>query len=193
MIGGNQYGEKITKEMLIRWLQATVFMPALQFSVAPWDAAFDEETIEISRHFVNLHTQYADYILQRFQLAVSDGVPGKIWFAWRPSQNFMFLRISVNPPIWWLDPEDSIAQTIADGKQQKFPLNSLSIILNFLEYLLGDKILVAPILEDSTYSRDVYLPIGNWTDGNTGELHQGPKTINCQAPLNVLPYFIRNF
>lgn len=95
MIGGNQYGEdKITKEMFIRWLQASTFMPALQFSWAPWD--FDDETIEISRNFTKLHESYSDLILERFQLAVSDGLP-------------------VNPPIWWLDPEDKEAQLIDDG------------------------------------------------------------------------------
>lgn len=95
MIGGNQYGEdKITKEMFIRWLQASTFMPALQFSWAPWD--FDDETIEISRNFTELHESFSDLIMERFQLAVSDGLP-------------------VNPPIWWLDPEDKEAQLIDDG------------------------------------------------------------------------------
>jgi alpha-glucosidase (family GH31 glycosyl hydrolase) len=41
MIGGNGYGETPTKELFIRWLQANVFMPSLQYSYAPWD--FDDE------------------------------------------------------------------------------------------------------------------------------------------------------
>lgn len=42
MVGGNQYNnEKTTKELFIRWLQANTFMPAIQFSVLPWD--FDTE------------------------------------------------------------------------------------------------------------------------------------------------------
>jgi len=37
MIGGNGYnGEEITPELFIRWLQASTFMPALQFSFVPW-------------------------------------------------------------------------------------------------------------------------------------------------------------
>lgn len=75
MIGGNQYGDdKITKELFIRWLQASTFMPALQFSVAPWD--FDGETIGITLKFTQLHETYADIILERFELAVSEGLPG---------------------------------------------------------------------------------------------------------------------
>lgn len=48
MIGGNGYKdgsltetELPSKEMFIRWLQANVFMPSLQYSFVPWD--FDDE------------------------------------------------------------------------------------------------------------------------------------------------------
>lgn len=41
MIGGNGYNDKPpSKEMYIRWLQANLFMPAIQFSYTPWD--FDQ-------------------------------------------------------------------------------------------------------------------------------------------------------
>jgi myogenesis-regulating glycosidase len=37
MIGGNGYGsDEVTPELFIRWLQASVFMPSLQFSYVPW-------------------------------------------------------------------------------------------------------------------------------------------------------------
>ena len=38
MIGGNAYTTLIPdRELFIRWMQANVFMPAMQFSYAPWD------------------------------------------------------------------------------------------------------------------------------------------------------------
>lgn len=38
MIGGNGYDNIIPdKEIFLRWLQANVFMPSLQFSYVPWD------------------------------------------------------------------------------------------------------------------------------------------------------------
>lgn len=43
MIGGNAYGDWPSKELYIRWLQVNVFMPAVQFSIVPWDANFDAE------------------------------------------------------------------------------------------------------------------------------------------------------
>lgn len=97
MIGGNQYNDdKITKELFIRWLQASVFMPAIQFSWAPWN--FDLETINITQTFIKLHEKYSDYILELMELAVSDGNP-------------------INTPIWWLDESDKEAQIIDDGEQ----------------------------------------------------------------------------
>lgn len=74
MIGGNQRNQ--SKQLFIRWLQASVFMPSLQFSVAPWD--FDDETVEISLKFTKLHHDYGDLILERFMLAVSGGDPGSL-------------------------------------------------------------------------------------------------------------------
>lgn len=43
-------------------------------------------------------------------------------------------------------------------------------------------------------SRDIYLPAGYWEDGNTGEKHNltsGTWLRNYQAPIEVLPFFIR--
>jgi myogenesis-regulating glycosidase len=44
-------------------------------------------------------------------------------------------------------------------------------------------------------SRDIYLPAGNWQDGNTDEIHNtltGKWLRNYKAPLDTLPYFIKN-
>jgi len=50
MIGGNSYNnDVITKELFIRWMQATIFMPTMQFSKPPWD--FDEEV----KPYINNH------------------------------------------------------------------------------------------------------------------------------------------
>lgn len=44
MIGGNGYNNKPpSKEMYIRWLEANLFMPAIQFSYTPWD--FDQQVM----------------------------------------------------------------------------------------------------------------------------------------------------
>lgn len=61
-----------------------------------------------------------------------------------------------------------------------------------LEYLLGEDILVAPVLEEGVTSRDIFFPSGTWVDGNTGKEYEGNRTIlSYYAPIEVLPYFIR--
>lgn len=63
----------------------------------------------------------------------------------------------------------------------------------FLEYLLGENVLVAPIVDKGKVTRDVYLPKGSWRDGNDEKkTYKGQQWIrNYKAPLDVLPYFIR--
>ena len=46
MIGGNGYdGNFPSKEIFLRWLQANIFMPSLQFSYVPWD--YDAEVCNV--------------------------------------------------------------------------------------------------------------------------------------------------
>uniref|UniRef100_A0A182PF15 Uncharacterized protein n=1 Tax=Anopheles epiroticus TaxID=199890 RepID=A0A182PF15_9DIPT len=154
MVGGNGYAEgRPSKELFIRWLQANVFMPSVQYSFVPWD--YDSETVQIALAMTELHRRMAPAVMERFALAVSDGLP-------------------VNPPLWWIDPTDQTAQQIYD------------------QYLLGDDLIAAPVIVENARARDIYLPRGSWTDGNSGEQHTGPKWLrNYPVPLSMVPYFTR--
>ncbi|OWF36565.1 uncharacterized family 31 glucosidase KIAA1161-like [Mizuhopecten yessoensis] len=144
MIGGNGYGEVIgvdvvlpERELYIRWLQLTAFLPAMQFSFVPWD--YDDEVMDIALHYVKVHEQIVSPILLR---AAEDS------------------QLSGAPlirPLWWIAPEDQTAVTIDS------------------EFLVGDTLLVAPILENGQRKRDVYLPKGTWVDNLTGETVEGGK------------------
>jgi len=80
----------------------------------------------------------------------------------------------MNRPIWWVDPTDAVALVVDD------------------EYMLGDSILVAPVVYEGQTSRDIYLPTGAWSaQGNTDPV-QGPIWLrDYPAPINVLPYFVK--
>lgn len=59
------------------------------------------------------------------------------------------------------------------------------------EYLFGDSILVAPVIEASD-RRDIYLPEGRWIDFWTDALHAGPVTLDdYPAPIERIPLFVR--
>jgi alpha-D-xyloside xylohydrolase len=60
----------------------------------------------------------------------------------------------------------------------------------FDQYLFGDQVLVAPIL-DETNRRRVYLPSGTWVDYWTKTPLQGPCWLEIEAPLEVLPLYLR--
>jgi len=149
MVGGNQGTDK---EMFLRWLAANIFMPTIQYSFVPWD--FDDETIELSHKLTDLHADIASpAIIDAMRQAVKDGTP-------------------VNPPIWWIAPNDKVAHAIGD------------------QFMLGESILIAPILKKDQTTRNIYLPDGNWKDSN-GISYKGPIWINdYPVPLGVIPYFL---
>jgi len=57
-------------------------------------------------------------------------------------------------------------------------------------FMLGDALLVAPILSESTDQREVYLPKGTWKNLLTDELLEGGKTVTVQANLAQIPVFL---
>ncbi len=58
------------------------------------------------------------------------------------------------------------------------------------EYMFGPDLLVAPVIDENT-RRAVYLPEGQWLDFWTGAPLSGGRTIVVDAPLEVLPLFVR--
>ena len=59
------------------------------------------------------------------------------------------------------------------------------------EFMMGEDLLVAPILKKGAAFREVVLPPGAWT-ADDGTVFNGPCTIAVQTPLSRLPHFLRN-
>lgn len=72
-------------------------------------------------------------------------------------------------PMWW-DSNDARAFKIGD------------------QFMLGNNIVVAPVLKEGQRERGVFLPTGNWVDQH-GKTFTGPNTFKVLAPLEELPYF----
>lgn len=76
-------------------------------------------------------------------------------------------------PLFWRNPEDERTYTIRD------------------QFLLGDRFLVAPVLEKGARSRAVYLPSGLWKDFWSGKIYAGGRDLeDYSAPLETLPVFL---
>jgi alpha-glucosidase len=61
------------------------------------------------------------------------------------------------------------------------------------DFMLGDALLVAPVVHPGAMTRDVYLPQGPaaWFDFHTGERFEAGKAHTVAAPLFTLPLFAR--
>ncbi|TDO85908.1 alpha-glucosidase [Halanaerobium saccharolyticum] len=59
------------------------------------------------------------------------------------------------------------------------------------QFLAGENILMAPVVQQGQKYRKVYLPDGKWLDYWTGEEHQGNNYILKESPLDTLPMYIK--
>ncbi len=76
-------------------------------------------------------------------------------------------------PLWWAAPEERALRDCEDA------------------FLLGDALLVAPVLEAGAVRREVRLPRGRWYDTATGRAYEGPAKVPADAPLERIPVFAR--
>ncbi|GAA0953400.1 hypothetical protein GCM10009574_063360 [Streptomyces asiaticus] len=76
-------------------------------------------------------------------------------------------------PVWWRTPKDRALRDCEDA------------------FLLGDALLVAPVLEEGARRRPVRLPRGRWYDTVTGRAYHGPGQVVLDAPLSGIPVLAR--
>lgn len=76
-------------------------------------------------------------------------------------------------PLYWLQPGESSLWSVEDA------------------FLLGDHLLVAPVLEQGADSRTVPLPAGRWFDYWTDHVVDGPSNPMVAAELDHVPLFVR--
>ncbi|MFD6533753.1 TIM-barrel domain-containing protein [Streptomyces sp. NPDC060184] len=76
-------------------------------------------------------------------------------------------------PLWWDAPRDRALRDCEDA------------------FLLGDGLLVAPVLEPGTVRRTVRLPRGRWYDTASGRSYEGPGRVTVEAPLSRIPVLAR--
>jgi alpha-glucosidase (family GH31 glycosyl hydrolase) len=83
-----------------------------------------------------------------------------------PLDNLLIIR-----PIWWAEPSNELTFNISD------------------QFLVGDDILVAPILDPGLISRTVYLPPGDWYNPEDKTYQTGPGYITVDVTLGTIPYY----
>ncbi|MCF3963034.1 glycoside hydrolase family 31 protein [Streptomyces fuscigenes] len=76
-------------------------------------------------------------------------------------------------PVWWNRPQDRDLRACEDA------------------FLLGDALLVAPVLEEGARRRFVRLPRGRWYDVADERAYEGPGQVRIAAPLSRVPVLAR--
>ncbi|MFD0026005.1 glycoside hydrolase family 31 protein [Streptomyces sp. NPDC058382] len=76
-------------------------------------------------------------------------------------------------PLWWGAPGDRALRECEDA------------------FLLGDALLVAPVLGPGLVERAVRLPAGRWYDTVSGAVYEGPGRVVVDAPLSRVPVLAR--
>jgi alpha-D-xyloside xylohydrolase len=160
------------RELIVRWFQFGVFCPVFRL------------------HGYRLPDD-------KTEGTYKSGGPNEVWSfgeeAYEIITKLMFLRERIKPyimeqmkkahedgtpvmrPIFYDFPEDKTAYTIED------------------EYMFGPDLLIAPVLQEGARSRKVYLPEGaKWTDANSGKIFTGGQHIDYEAPLSVVPIFLKD-
>ncbi len=105
-----------------------------------------------------------EYMKLRYKL-----MPYWYTLAWETSKS----GIPLVRPLWWND----------EGNKELLGIED--------QFMLGDSIMVAPIVEEGARSREVYLPEGRWFDFFGDAVESGGRTIKVDAPLERIPVYVK--
>ncbi|XP_064608013.1 myogenesis-regulating glycosidase-like isoform X2 [Liolophura sinensis] len=142
----------VGEDLFLRWTQMSAFLPVMKVYTPPH--GFTPQNFELLKNWTQFHIKTIIPLINKLAQEVMHGAP--------------LIR-----PIWWVDPQDAVAQGIGD------------------EFLVGNDILVAPVLCEKTRKRNIYLPSGKWKDPlKRLDLDGGRWIYDYRINLEEIPYFL---
>ena len=166
MIGGNVYEggfhdqDKPDRELYIRWLELTAFLPSMQFSISPWQ--YDEEVVTIAKKWVDFHEEIITPKL--IQLAKLEAVRG-----------YPLIRT-----LWWLAPEDP--ETFAIDSQ--FMVGSDLLVAPIVSNATRSRDIYLPKMKVHGDETIYWVDTANQQYPATGTWLRG-----VEVPLDEVPYY----
>ena len=179
-IGGFQGGnihDPAFHELLIRWFQWAVFCPVLRMH------GYREPRVQPAESYRNGIPQ------------CDSGSPNELWSYGEENfaimQRWLGVRETLRPyidklyenahshgdplmrPLFWHYPEEPQSWQTED------------------QYLFGEDLLVAPVMQAGQRQREVWLPGGHCWVSLDGERYQGGQRVTVAAALETIPLFIR--
>jgi alpha-glucosidase (family GH31 glycosyl hydrolase) len=169
-IVGGTFGEKrfatSRTPKMETYMQRNAMWAAMHASMGmgepPW--AFSAPTAAIMLKAAKLHERIAPYLFSNARRSFADGFP------WTMT------------PLPVAFPDDANVHGRENATTRGY------------EWLIGDSMLATPLYGndyDTTNTRNVYLPAGNWMDYETGKLYPGNQTLkDFSLPADKAPLFI---
>lgn len=177
-VGGNIEDEDF-RELLVRWFAWGAFCPVFRMhgERSPW---YEREQ------------EFIDNVRQ-----LTSGQDNEVWSFGEDNyeilKKYLFVRENMRPYI-----RECMRAASETGAPVMRPL-----FFDFPEdkkcwetedvYMFGPDVLVAPVMELGARERTLYLPKGaEWKDAVSGNLYEGGRTVTVDAPLSVIPVFVRD-
>lgn len=179
-IGGFHHGDATDPafhELLVRWFQVGAFSPVMRM------------------HGDRL--PYRDVVAADGSPRLRSGGPNELWSfgedVYRVLERYVHLREALRPYLRGImRSAHTDGQPVMRGLFHEFPDDADSWDVDD-QFLLGPDALVAPVLTAGARERDVWLPAGaRWTDMASGVVHDGGQRVRVDAPLDVVPVFLRD-
>jgi oligosaccharide 4-alpha-D-glucosyltransferase len=164
--GGFAGGEG-DNELYIRWLQMAAFTPIFRpHGTALYEV--DKNAFSFPSEAALIDTPYRAIAKQIINLRYSL-LPYNYTLAYEQAK----FGKPLIAPLYYHYPKDTTALNISD------------------EFMWGESILVAPVLQKGIIKRKVYLPEGNWYV-TTGQTYKGNQWIEMDVTLKDIPFFYRD-
>ena len=167
------------REVLVRWFQWGCFQPVMRL------------------HGDRLPYQNPEPLYRNGVEQFGSGAENEVWSFGEDNyeilKKYLLLREALKPyiktlmreahehgtpvmrPLFFQYPDDETAWTLDET------------------YLFGPDILVAPVYTSGATTREVYLPKGDsWREVSTGKTFEGGRWVTANAPIDVIPLFVRS-
>lgn len=155
------------KELYVRWLQFASFTPIFRphgtalYEVDPNTFSFPSEPALIDEPYKQAAKQV---IKRRYQM-----LPYNYTLSYRQAK----FGEPLVQPLYYQFTNDTTAVKIEN------------------EFMWGDEMLVAPVLQKNATTRKIYLPKDKWYDATDNKFYKGNQWIDYEVSLFKMPYFIK--
>ncbi|MCR5108216.1 MAG: glycoside hydrolase family 31 protein [Lachnospiraceae bacterium] len=164
------------KELLLRWFAFGAFCPVFRMhgERSPWHEREEE--------FINGVRQ------------LTSGQDNEVWSFGEENyeilKKYLFIRERLRPYIRRIMKEASETGTPVMRPMFYDHSDDSETYKAEDQYMFGDRLIVAPVMEAGVRERRVYLPKGSsYREAATGKIHEGGKWVTAVATIDVIPVF----